>query len=141
MDSRETRPAPEEKTGHRALVEKIEADTGVALSPIRDASATQIAAATAKSTASVVIRTAVLRGKLAAAILAKLGLPALGASPLFSIPVVGLLLTLVVLVLKIAVRVVWKLVMPGVSAVTVFRRLIAKARERRRKRKRQETSR
>ena len=137
MDSRETRPAPEEKTGRRAIVEKIEADTGVALSPIRDASATQIAAATAKSTASVVIRTAVLRGRLAADILAKLGLPALGASPLFSIPVVGLLLTLIVLVLKIAVRVVWKLVMPGVNAVTLVRSVAAKRKER----KRQETSR
>ena len=133
MDSRETRPAPEEKTGRRAIVEKIEADTGVALSPIRDASATQIAAATAKSTASVVIRTAVLRGRLAADILAKLGLPALGASPLFSIPVVGLLLTLIVLVLKIAVRVVWKLVMPGVNAVTLVRSVAAKRMERRRR--------
>ena len=137
MDSRETRPAPEEKTGRRAIVEKIETDTGVELSPIRDASATQIAAATAKSTASVVIKTAVLRGKLAAAILEKLGLPALGASPLFSIPVVGLLLTLIVLVLKIAVRVVWKLVMPGVNAVTLVRSVAAKRKER----KRQETSR
>ena len=137
MDSRETRPAPERKTGRRAIVEKIETDTGVELSPIRDASATQIAAATAKSTASVVIKTAVLRGKLAPAILAKLGLPALGASPLFSIPVVGLLLTLVALVLKIAVRVVWKLVMPGVSAVTLVKNVAAKRREQRR----QETSR
>ena len=137
MDSRETRPAPEEKAGRRAIVEKIEADTGVELSPIRDASATQIAAATAKSTASVVIRTVVLRGRLAAAILAKLGLPALGASPLFSIPVVGLLLTLIALVLKIAVRVVWKLVMPGVSAVTLVKSVAAKRKER----KRQETSR
>ena len=137
MDSRETRPAPEEKAGRRAIVEKIEEDTGVELSPIRDASATQIAAATAKSTASVVIRTVVLRGRLAAAILAKLGLPALGASPLFSIPVVGLLLTLIALVLKIAVRVVWKLVMPGVSAVTLVKSVAAKRKER----KRQETSR
>ena len=137
MDSRETRSAPEEKTGRRAFVEKIEADTGVELSPIRDASATQIATATAKSTASVVIRTVVLRGRLAAAILAKLGLPALGASPLFSIPVVGLLLTLIALVLKIAVRVVWKLVMPGVSAVTLVKSVAAKRKER----KRQETSR
>ena len=137
MDSRETGPAPEEKTGRRAIGEKIEADTGVTLSPIRDASATQIAAATAKSTANVVIRTVVLRGKLAAAILAKLGLPALGASPLFSIPVVGLLLTLIALVLKIAVRVVLKLVMPGVNAVTLVRSVAAKRKER----KRQETSR
>ena len=137
MDSRETRPVQEKKTGRRAIVEKIEAGTGVELSPIRDASATQIAAATAKSTASVVIRTVVLRGRLAAAILAKLGLPALGASPLFSIPVVGLLLTLIALVLKIAVRVVWKLVMPGVNAVTLVKSVAAKRKER----KRQETSR
>ena len=137
MDSRETRPVQEKKTGRRAIVEKIEADTGMELSPIRDASATQIAAATAKSTANVVIRTVVLRGKLAATILAKLGLPALGASPLFSIPVVGLLLTLIALVLKIAVRVVWKLVMPGVSAVTLVKSVAAKRKER----KRQETSR
>lgn len=135
MGSRKTGSAPEEKLGRRTIVEKIEADTGVELSPIRDASPTQIAEAAAKSTASVVFRTAVLRDRIAPFILAKLGLPVLSASPLFSIPVVGLLLALIVLVLKIAVRVVWKLVMPGVNVVTLVRNVFTKWKER----KRQET--
>lgn len=139
MDGRENRGAPEEKAASRvdALREKITADASTGISNLRDASASQIAGAAAKSTANVVLKTVVLRGRIAA----RLGLPALGMSPILSIPVVGFVLTVIVLVGKIVARVVLKIAMPGMSAVSVVRRLVARQKDARRNRKRRGTSR
>lgn len=139
MDGRENRGAPEEKAASRvdALREKITVDASTGISNLRDASASQIAGAAAKSTANVVLKTVVLRGRIAA----RLGLPALGMSPILSIPVVGFVLTVIVLVGKIVARVVLKIAMPGMSAVSVVRRLAARQKDARRNRKRRGTSR
>lgn len=139
MDGRENRGALEEKAASRvdALREKITADASTGISNLRDASASQIAGAAAKSTANVVLKTVVLRGRIAA----RLGLPALGMSPILSIPVVGFVLTVIVLVGKIVARVVLKIAMPGMSAVSVVRRLAARRKDARRNRKRRGTSR
>lgn len=143
MDGRENRGAPEEKAASRvdALREKITVDASTGISNLRDASASQIAGAAAKSTANVVLKTVVLRGRIAAGIAARLGLPALGMSPILSIPVVGFVLTVIVLVGKIVARVVLKIAMPGMSAVSVVRRLVARQKDARRNRKRRGTSR
>lgn len=137
MDSRENRSAARVE----ALKAKVAADAGAGMDNLRSASASQIAGAAARSTADVVLKTVVLRGRIAAEIAARLGLPALGMSAILSIPVVGLVLTVLALAGKIAARAALKIAVPGLSAVSVARRLVVRRRDAWRSRRRRGTSR
>ena len=109
----------------------------------RTASASQIAVITAKSTASVVLKTAVFR-RIRENIAAMTVLPVVKTVLNVSVSVASVLLTIAAMIVKIAVLVVLKILMPGLSAVSILKSLMEKRRnaapKRRSRRNRRETS-